>query len=76
MKKLNNNNLKLAIQKKGRLTQDTINFLRSSGLDFESYNQHLFSICRNFPLEILFVRDDDICDYVGNGIVVMIDLFN
>lgn len=67
--KLNNKNIKLAIQKYVRLTNETINFLRSSGLEFESYKQKLFSVCRNFPLEILFVRDDDIPYYVSCGVV-------
>lgn len=62
-------NLKLAIQKEGRLTTDTLDFLRKSGLDFESYKQKLMSVCRNFPLEILFVRDNDIPDYVESGTV-------
>jgi len=61
--------LKLAIQKKGRLTDETLEFLRRSGLEFESYKQRLFSSCRNFPLEILYVRDDDIPDYVASGTV-------
>src|SRR5947207_10153587 len=69
MPDLNNKNLKLAIQKKGRLTDETLEFLRKSGLEFESYKQRLFSSCRNFPLEILYVRDDDIPDYVASGIV-------
>lgn len=71
MKKLKNGNLKLAVQKNGRLTQETLDFLRASGLEFESYKQGLFSLCRNFPLEILFVRDDDIPDYVESGVVDM-----
>jgi len=69
MKKLNNNNIKLAIQKDGRLTEETIRFLLRSGLDFENYKQRLFSNCRNFPLEILFVRNNDIPDYVSSGTV-------
>src|SRR5260221_14337997 len=69
MNNLNNKNLKLAIQKNGRLTEETISFLRSSGLEFESSKQRLFSLCRNFPLEILYVRDDDIPDYVASGTV-------
>lgn len=69
MSNLNNKNLKLAIQKNGRLTDETIDFLRKSGLEFESYKQKLFSVCRNFPLEILYVRDNDIPDYVATGIV-------
>jgi len=64
-----NNKLKLAIQKNGRLTEETVSFLRSSGLEFESYQQRLFSTCRNFPLEIVYVRDDDISDYVKSGAV-------
>lgn len=69
MNKLNGKNLKLAIQKQGRLTDETLEFLKKSGLEFESYKQRLFSLCRNFPLEILYVRDDDIPGYVESGTV-------
>ena len=69
MANINNKNLKLAIQKQGRLTDETLEFLRKSGLEFESYKQRLFSSCRNFPLEILYVRDDDIPNYVASGTV-------
>ncbi len=61
--------LKLAIQRNGRLTDDTLKLLHSIGLEFESYGQRLFSICRNFPLSILYGRDDDIPEYVGLGTV-------
>jgi ATP phosphoribosyltransferase len=64
-----NTKLKLAIQKNGRLTEESVDFLRSAGLEFESYKQRLFSSCRNFPLEIVYVRDDDIPDYVESGAV-------
>ncbi len=66
---MKNGNLKLAIQKDGRLTEDTVVFLRSAGLQFENYKQKLFSSCRNFPLEIVYVRDDDIPDYLESGAV-------
>ena len=69
MNKFNNGNLKLAVQKEGRLTSETLSFLRRSGLEFESYRQKLFSTCRNFPLEIIFVRDNDIPNFVSQGIV-------
>lgn len=69
MANMNNKNIKLAIQKGGRLTDDTLDFLRKAGLEFESYTQKLFSACRNFPLEIVYVRDDDIPDYVASGSV-------
>jgi ATP phosphoribosyltransferase len=61
--------LKLAVQRSGRLTDDTIGLLHSIGLNFESYGQRLFSRCRNFPLSILYGRDDDIPEYVGLGTV-------
>lgn len=59
--------LKLAIQRSGRLTEDTLSLLHVIGLDFESYGARLLSRCRNFPLSILFGRDDDIPGYVGLG---------
>ena len=61
--------LKLAIQRSGRLTEPTLALLHSIGLDFESYGQRLFSHCRNFPLSILYGRDDDIPGYLGLGTV-------
>ena len=61
--------LKLAVQRSGRLTEDTLGLLHSIGLEFESYGQRLFSHCRNFPLSILYGRDDDIPDYVDRGTV-------
>lgn len=67
MSKLNNNNIKIAIQKDGRLSENSLGILESAGLDFDSYKRRLFAIARNFPLEILFVRDDDIPDYVEAG---------
>lgn len=69
MADINDKSLKLAVQKEGRLTDETLEFLRKSGLEFGSYKQRLFSTCRNFPLEILYVRDDDIPDYVASGTV-------
>lgn len=69
MADLSSKNLKLAIQKEGRLTDETLEFLRKAGLEFESYKQRLFSTCKNFPLEIIYLRDDDIPDYVASGTV-------
>lgn len=59
------NQLRLAIQRSGRLTDHSIELLRHIGLSFESYGQRLFSRARNFPLSILYARDDDIPDYVA-----------
>jgi ATP phosphoribosyltransferase len=61
--------LKLAVQRSGRLTEPTLTLLHAIGLQFESYGQRLFSHCRNFPLSILYGRDDDIPGYLGLGTV-------
>jgi ATP phosphoribosyltransferase len=61
--------IKLAIQRSGRLTENSLELLRHIGLNFESYGQRLFSKARNFPLSILYARDDDIPDYVDLGTV-------
>jgi len=59
--------IRLAIQKKGRLTEDTINILTKSGIDVAHDGGSFFGKCHNFPLEILFVRDDDIPSLVDAG---------
>jgi ATP phosphoribosyltransferase len=56
--------LKLAVQRKGRLTDHSMSLLHQIGLNFESYGQRLFSRVRNFPLSLLYARDDDIPGYV------------
>lgn len=61
--------LRMAIQRQGRLTEGTLALLHAIGLEFESYNQRLLSPCRNFPLELLYARDDDIPEYVATGTV-------
>lgn len=66
---MNKSKITLAIQKAGRLTQGSIDFLRRAGLDFDVSKQRLYSSCRNFPLEILYIRDDDIGQYVEAGTV-------
>lgn len=63
-----NGNLKLAIQKKGRLTEKSLELLRLCGLDIENYSERLVVSVRNFPLDILFLRDDDIPEYVQDGV--------
>jgi len=66
--KLNSENLKIALQRKGRLEEHSKLMLKSIGLDFEYYEGRLFSHCQNFPLDILFLRDDDIPEYVQDGV--------
>lgn len=60
--------LKIAIQKSGRLNEKSVEILKNCGLSFENYKSSLISTVSNFPLEILFLRDDDIPEYVQDGI--------
>jgi ATP phosphoribosyltransferase len=60
--------LKIAIQKSGRLNEKSVEILKNCGLTFENYKSSLISSVTNFPLEILFLRDDDIPEYVQDGI--------
>ncbi|SKB97602.1 ATP phosphoribosyltransferase [Sphingobacterium nematocida] len=61
-------NLKIAIQKSGRLNEKSVQLLKNCGLDFENYKSSLITSVSNFNLEILFLRDDDIPGYVEEGI--------
>src|SRR5947207_7826716 len=63
-----NGRLKLAVQRDGRMTDETIELLKSMGLILEFRTRSLFAPCQNFPLDILFVRDDDIPEYVQDGV--------
>lgn len=61
--------VRLAVQRSGRLTEASLALLRNAGFTFESYSDRLFARCRNFPLAILFGRDDDIPEYVTSSTV-------
>lgn len=65
---MQNGNLKLAIQKKGRLTEKSLDLLKKCGLEVETYSDRLFVTARNYNLDILFLRDDDIPEYVQDGV--------
>ncbi|MFQ3578976.1 MAG: ATP phosphoribosyltransferase [Bacteroidales bacterium] len=60
--------LRLAIQKSGRLSEQTIDLLKNCGVKFISGTSTLKSPSYNFPMEILFLRDDDIPGYVEDGV--------
>ncbi|MGF1638412.1 MAG: ATP phosphoribosyltransferase [Cyclobacteriaceae bacterium] len=60
--------LRLAVQKKGRLSDDSLNLLRECGIKFNNGTGKLLAPSRNFPLEFLFLRDDDIPGYVSDGV--------
>lgn len=60
--------LKIAIQKSGRLHEDSINLLKNCGIKFANGLGKLKAEARNFPIEIYFLRDDDIPEYVADGV--------
>jgi ATP phosphoribosyltransferase len=60
--------LKLAIQKSGRLHEGTVDLLSKCGLKVHGGNGKLISSVPHFPMEILFLRDDDIPQYVQDGV--------
>ena len=60
--------LKIAIQKSGRLYEDSITLLKECGIQLNNGNKQLKNIAENFPLEIYFLRDDDIPQYVFDGV--------
>lgn len=60
--------LKIAIQKSGRLSEDSLNLIRESGVDFNKSDNKLTAKAFNFPVEFLFLRDDDIPGYVYDGV--------
>ncbi len=57
-------NLKIAIQKSGRLHDDSISLLKDCGIDVKNGRNQLRTVAENFPLEVFFLRDDDIPQYV------------
>ena len=57
-------NLRIAIQKSGRLQDKSINLLKECGISFSNSSNKLKAPSHNFPAEVLFLRDDDIPQYV------------
>ena len=60
--------LRIAVQSKGRLYEDTMEMLAEAGIKLSSGKRTLLVPSRNFPLEVLFLRDDDIPESVSTGI--------
>ncbi len=60
--------LKLAIQKSGRLHDDSMKLLKECGIDINNGVNRLKADAGNFPLEVFFLRDDDIPQYVEDGV--------
>lgn len=60
--------LRIAIQKSGRLFEDSVKLLKECGIELNNGNKQLKAVAYNFPLEIYFLRDDDIPQYVYDGV--------
>ncbi len=68
MKEEMNTLLRIAIQKSGRLQEGSLALLKETGLAFSNGKDQLKTQARNFPVEVLFLRDDDIPQYVEDRV--------
>ncbi|MCC8087756.1 MAG: ATP phosphoribosyltransferase [Rikenellaceae bacterium] len=60
--------IRIAIQAKGRLNEDSVELLREAGITFEDSKRKLLAKSDDFPIEILYLRDDDIPQAVAMGV--------
>jgi ATP phosphoribosyltransferase len=60
--------LRLAVPNKGRLVEPTLRLLHDAGLVFEEHDRSLVALVQNYPLDILFVRTNDVIEFVGDGV--------
>lgn len=60
--------LRIAVQKSGRLSEKSLSIIRDCGIDFGCDGRVLREKASNFPVEFLYVRDDDIPTYVKDGV--------
>lgn len=60
--------LKVAIQKSGRLSEESFQLLKECGIRFESSSNSLIVPSRNFPLDVLYLRNSDIPQYLEDGV--------
>jgi ATP phosphoribosyltransferase len=62
------NLIRIAVQKSGRLSDDSLRLIKECGIKFYNGTGKLKSTATNFPMEFLFLRDDDIPGYVADGV--------
>ncbi|MFW5757802.1 MAG: ATP phosphoribosyltransferase, partial [Bacteroidota bacterium] len=60
--------LRIAIQKSGRLSEKSLQLLKDCGINVSNGNRTLLAAGKNFPVEILYLRDDDIPGYIADGV--------
>jgi ATP phosphoribosyltransferase len=63
--------IRIAVQKSGRLAEDSLALLRNCGLHVDRSKDQLFSRIKELPIDLLFIRDDDIPGFVSSGICDM-----
>jgi ATP phosphoribosyltransferase len=61
--------IRLAVQKSGRLNQDSLKLLKDSGISIDNGKDQLKASARNFPMEVFFLRNGDIPKYIRDGVV-------
>ena len=61
--------IKIAIQKSGRLNEGSLNLLKNCGVNLNNGEDQLKTSSANFPLEVFFLRNSDIPNYLKDGIV-------
>ena len=61
------NDMRIAIQAKGRLSEDSLEFLKDSGIRIDELKRKFLAKAANFPMEVLYLRDDDIPGVVADG---------
>jgi ATP phosphoribosyltransferase len=62
------NIIRIAVQKSGRLSDDSLSLIKECGIKFYNGTGKLKSTSTNFPMELLYLRDDDIPGYVADGV--------
>ena len=63
------NKIKIAVQKSGRLNQDSLKLLKDCGISIDNGKDQLKAEARNFPMEVLYLRNGDIPQYLRDGVV-------
>ena len=61
--------IKIAIQKSGRLNEDSLKILKDCGVSIDNGRDQLKAVARDFPLEVFFLRNGDIPQYLRDGVV-------
>jgi len=60
--------IRIAVQKSGRLSEKSLELLKEAGISLNNGSRKLRSVAQSFPLEVIYLRDDDIPQYVEDGV--------